>query len=157
MVDISDHRWGACGIHQSISRALVKQWLFSPYVAWSYCFMQNCNSLRTVDLVFHSAPFLNFWCTHQAGMNSKSQQFNHNAWCLVWRAGGKSIDFTDINQHNFSLFLFDCLDLLPIGLDNFLKSLRASMEYFTLFSTAVWFPHASSWLGIYLLCLVFNY
>lgn len=88
-------------------------------------------------------PFY-FGAYRQAGMNSKRQQINRNARSLFWRAGGKSIEFSDIDPHNFSLFRFDCLHLSSLGLDIFLNSLRAALEFFTLFPAAIRFPHVAN-------------
>ena len=77
-------------------------------------------------------------------MNQKQQQINRNARNLFWRQGCKSTDFSDINPRNFQLFCYDCLHLSPLGLDIFLNTIQAALEFFTLSSAAIRFPHIAN-------------
>ena len=80
-----------------------------------------------------------FGAEQQAGLNQKRQQINRNARSLFWRQGGNSIDFSDINPRNLRLFRPDCLHLSPLGLDIFLNTIQAALEFFTVFPAAILF------------------
>ena len=77
---------------------------------------------------------------NQRAIKKKRSQINRSARNLVWRAGGKFLDFPYLNGNDSSFFRHDDIHLSSMGYDYFADVIKHALEFFHFFPLVIKYP-----------------